>query len=128
MPKLAGDAPMQGTVVIIRGMPAVQPRLSTFDTAMVVVSLVIGIGIFRTPAMVAAAAQTPAMFFGAWLLGGLVGLAGALTMAEIGSRLPVAGAYYKVVADCYHPALAFMLNWSYVLMQGAGAAGVAFVG
>jgi APA family basic amino acid/polyamine antiporter len=109
-------------------MPALEPRLSTFDTAMVVVSLVIGIGIFRTPAMVAAAAQTPAMFFGAWLLGGLVGLAGALTMAEIGSRLPVAGAYYKVVAECYHPALAFMLNWSYVLMQGAGAAGVAFVG
>jgi APA family basic amino acid/polyamine antiporter len=33
-----------------------------------------------------------------------------------------------VVADCYHPTLAFMLNWSQTLMQGAGAAGVAFIG
>ncbi len=109
-------------------MGTVQPRLGTFDTAMVVVSLVIGIGIFRTPAMVASASGTPALFFTAWLLGGLVSLAGALTFAEIGSRSPHAGAYYKVVADAYHPVLGFMLNWSYVLMQGAGAAGVAFVG
>ncbi|HEX5042321.1 MAG TPA: APC family permease [Candidatus Polarisedimenticolaceae bacterium] len=109
-------------------MAQVQPRLGAFDTAMVVVSLVIGIGIFRTPAMVASASGTPALFFTAWLLGGLVSLAGALTFAEIGSRFPHAGAYYKVVADGYHPALGFMLNWSYVLMQGAGAAGVAFVG
>jgi len=105
-------------------MGTVQPRLGTFDTAMVVVSLVIGIGIFRTPAMVASASGTPALFFTAWLLGGLVSLAGALTFAEIGSRSPHAGAYYKVVADAYHPVLGFMLNWSYVLMQGAGAAGV----
>jgi APA family basic amino acid/polyamine antiporter len=109
-------------------MAVVQPRLNTFDTAMVVVSLVIGIGIFRTPALVAAATGTPALFFSAWVLGGLVSLAGALTLAEIGSRFPRAGAYYQVVADCYHPGLAFMLNWCYVLMQGAGAAGVAFVG
>jgi APA family basic amino acid/polyamine antiporter len=109
-------------------MPSVQPRLSTFDTAMVVVSLVIGIGIFRTPAMVAAATGGAAPFFTAWALGGAASLMGALTFAEIGSRFPHAGAYYKVVADCYHPALAFMLNWAYVLMQGAGAAAVAFVG
>jgi APA family basic amino acid/polyamine antiporter len=95
---------------------------------MVVVSLVIGIGIFRTPAMVADAAGTPAAFLGAWLLGGLLSLAGALTFAEIGSRCPRAGGYYKVVAECYHPALAFMLNWAQALMQGAGAAGVAYIG
>ena len=109
-------------------MATVQPRLGAFDAAMVVVSLVIGIGIFRTPAIVASASATPTLFFTAWLLGGVVSLAGALTFAEIGSRFPHAGAYYKVVADGYHPALGFMLNWSYVLMQGAGAAGVAFVG
>ena len=45
---------------------AVEPRLGAFDAAMVVVSLVIGIGIFRTPAMVAAATGSAAGFFGAW--------------------------------------------------------------
>src|SRR5580692_5895943 len=95
---------------------------------MVVFSLVVGIGIFRTPAIVAGAAGSTSLFFAAWIAGGLVSLMGALTFAEIGSRHPRAGGYYRVVADCYHPTLAFMLNWSQTLMQGAGAAGVAFIG
>jgi len=106
----------------------IEARLSTFDTAMVVVSLVVGIGIFRTPAIVSREAGTSGLFFAAWGIGGLVSLIGALTFAEIGSRHPRAGGYYRVVADCYHPALAFMLNWAQTLMQGAGAAGVAFIG
>ena len=95
---------------------------------MVVFSLVVGIGIFRTPARVAGAAGTTSMFFTAWIVAGLIALVGALTFAEIGARYSRAGGYYRVVADCYHPALAFMLNWCQTLMQGAGAAGVAFIG
>jgi APA family basic amino acid/polyamine antiporter len=106
----------------------IEPKLGTFDTAMVVVSLVIGIGIFRAPAIVARESGSARAFLLAWILGGLVSLIGALTFAEIGSRHPRAGGYYRVVADCYHPALAFMLNWAQTLMQGAGAAGVAFIG
>jgi APA family basic amino acid/polyamine antiporter len=107
---------------------SIRARLSTFDTAMVVFSLVVGIGIFRTPAIVATAAGSASLFFAAWIAGGFISLIGALTFAEIGSRYPRAGGYYRVVADCYHPTLAFMLNWSQTLMQGAGAAGVAFIG
>jgi APA family basic amino acid/polyamine antiporter len=106
----------------------IEARLGTFDTAMVVVSLVVGIGIFRTPAIVARETGTPGLFLLAWGIGGLVSLVGALVFAEIGSRHPRAGGYYRVVADCYHPALAFSLNWAQTLMQGAGAAGVAFIG
>lgn len=108
--------------------PAIQARLGTFDTAMVVFSLVVGIGIFRTPAIVAGAAGSSALFFTAWIVAGLVSLLGALVFAELGSRHPRAGGYYRVVADCYSPAVAFMLNWAQTLMQGAGAAGVAFIG
>ncbi len=106
----------------------IEARLSTFDTAMIVFSLVVGIGIFRAPALVAAAAGDNTLFFGAWIAAGVVALIGALTFAEVGSRFPRAGGYYRVVADCYHPAVAFMLNWAQALMQGAGAAGVAFIG
>ena len=106
----------------------IRARLSTFDAAMVVFSLVVGIGIFRTPAIVATAAGGTSLFFAAWIVGGLISLIGALTFAEIGSRHPRAGGYYRVVADCYNPTLAFMLNWAQTLMQGAGAAGVAFIG
>jgi basic amino acid/polyamine antiporter, APA family len=110
------------------GAARIQARLSTFDTAMVVFSLVVGIGIFRTPAIVADAAGDTRLFYTAWIATGLVSLIGALVFAEIGSRHPRAGGYYRVVADCYHPTLAFMLNWAQTLMQGAGAAGVAFIG
>jgi APA family basic amino acid/polyamine antiporter len=106
----------------------IRARLSTFDIAMVVFSLVVGIGIFRTPAIVASAAGSTSLFYIAWIVGGLISLIGALTFAEIGSKYPRAGGYYRVVADCYHPSLAFMLNWSQTLMEGAGAAGVAFIG
>src|SRR5262245_43557053 len=90
----------------------IRARLGTFDTAMVVVSLVIGIGIFRAPALVAREAGSAAAFFGAWIAGGVISFAGALTFAEIGSRHPRAGGYYRVVADAYRPWLAFALNWA----------------
>jgi APA family basic amino acid/polyamine antiporter len=106
----------------------IEARLSTFDTAMVVFSLVVGIGIFRTPSIVARAAGSTTVFFVAWVGAGVVSLIGAFTFAEIGSRQPRAGGYYSVVASCYHPAAAFMLNWAQTLMQGASAAGVAFIG
>jgi APA family basic amino acid/polyamine antiporter len=110
------------------GPGRIEARLSTFDTAMVVFSLVVGIGIFRTPAIVARAAGDTPLFFAAWIIAGLLALLGALTFAEIGSRHPRAGGYYRVVADCYGATPAFMLNWSQTLLQGAGAAGVAFIG
>ena len=100
-----------------------------FDTTMIVVSLVIGIGIFRTPAMVASSTGTAALFFTAWGLGGVISLFGALTYAEVGSRFPKPGSYYKVVAESYHSSVAFMLNWTSVLIQnGAGAAAIAIIG
>jgi amino acid transporter len=93
-------------VAVEPAQSSIRARLSTFDTAMVVFSLVVGIGIFRTPAIVAGAAGGTSLFFTAWIAGGLISLIGALTFAEIGSRYPRAGGYYRVVADCYNPARA----------------------
>ena len=106
----------------------IKPKLGTFDLTMIIVSLVIGIGIFRSPAIVAQKAGTPLVFFVAWLLGGSISICGALTFAEIGSRFPVAGGFYKIFSYCYHPAYAFMLNWSLVIINAASAVGVAIVG
>lgn len=107
----------------------IKAKLTTFDATMIVVSLIIGIGIFRTPALVAAAARTPVLFFAAWGLGGLVSLVGALIFAEIGGRFAKPGGYYKVVAENYSSWLAFMLNWTnVVILNGAGAAAVALIG
>jgi len=95
---------------------------------MIVVSLVIGMGIFRTPANVARVAGSPNMFFAAWITGGLVALCGALTYAEIGSRYPVTGGYYKIFSYCYHPSVAFAINCIILVSNAASLAGVALIG
>lgn len=107
----------------------IKAKLTTFDTTMVVVSLVIGIGIFRTPAMVAQAAGSSILFFAAWILGGVISLLGALTFAEIGARYSQAGSFYGIVAEHYGSAPAFMLNWTnVVLVNGAGVAAISIIG
>ena len=98
-------------------------QLSLFDLVMIVVSLVIGMGIFRTPVVAASRAGTPTIFFLAWLIGGVIALCGALTYAEIGSRYPVTGGYYKVFSYGYHPSLGFAVN-CIILVSNAGSTAV----
>ncbi|MEP6673992.1 MAG: APC family permease [Ferruginibacter sp.] len=109
-------------------MTGKQAKLNLFDFTMIVVSLVIGMGIFRTPANVAKASPDTFLFFTAWIAGGLVALCGALTYAEIGSRLPVTGGYYKVFSYAYHPSIAFAINCVILVSNAASLAGVALVG
>ncbi|RYY88024.1 MAG: APC family permease [Chitinophagaceae bacterium] len=102
--------------------------LRLFDFTMIVISLVIGMGIFRTPVNVARDAPSVGVFFAVWLAGGLVALCGALTYAEIGSRLPVTGGYYKVFSYAYHPSVAFAINCVILVSNAASLAGVALIG
>lgn len=85
-------------------------------------------GIFRTPANVAQAVSSPAVFYAAWIAGGLIALCGALTYAEIGSRMPVTGGYYKVIAYAYHPSIAFAINCIILVSNASSLAAVALVG
>jgi len=107
---------------------SIKPKLNRFDLTMIVISLVIGMGIFATPSDVANKAGNVYIFFGAWIFGGLVSLCGALTFAEIGARYPATGGFYKVFSYCYHPAIAFMINWVLVISNAASVAAVALIG
>ena len=106
----------------------VAEKLNLFDLTMIVVSLVIGMGIFRNPASVAATSGNSTIFFLVWLIGGLIALCGALTYAEIGLRLPAMGVYYKVFAACYHPAVGFSVNAIILISNAASLAVVALIG
>jgi APA family basic amino acid/polyamine antiporter len=103
-------------------------KIGLFDLTMLVISFVIGMGIFRTPANVAAVSPTAFIFFMSWVAGGLIALCGALTYAEIGSRMPVTGAYYKVISYSYHPSVAFAINCIILVSNAASSAAVALVG
>jgi basic amino acid/polyamine antiporter, APA family len=106
----------------------VKNKLNLFDLTMIVISLVIGMGIFGTPASVAATSGSSTIFFLAWLMGGLIALCGALTYAEIGIRLPAIGGYYKAFAECYHPAIGFTVNALILISNAASLAVVALIG
>lgn len=103
-------------------------KLNLFSLTMIVVGLVIGMGIFRTAATSAKDAINPTVYFTAWIVGGIVALCGALTYAEIGSRYPVTGGYYKVFAKAYHPSVAFAINCLILVSNAASLSGVALIG
>lgn len=106
----------------------VKNKLSVFSFTMIVIGLVIGMGIFRTAATSAQDAASPSVYFSAWIIGGLVALCGALTYAEIGSRYPVTGGYYKVFAKAYHPSIAFAINCLILVSNAASLSAVALIG
>ena len=103
-------------------------RLNLFSLTMIVIGFVIGMGIFRTAATSAKDAINPSVYFSAWAIGGLVALCGALTYAEIGSRYPVTGGYYRVFAKAYHPSIAFAMNCLILVSNAASVSGVALIG
>ena len=103
-------------------------KLGLFSLTMIVIGLVIGTGIFRTSKDAAEAAATPTIFFAAWIVAGLVAICGALTYAEIGSRYPVTGGYYKIFSYAYHPSLAFGINAIILISNAASLSGVALIG
>jgi APA family basic amino acid/polyamine antiporter len=107
---------------------AAPQRLKLFDLVMIVIGLVIGMGIFRTSKDAALAAYTPAIYFGAWIAGGVMALCGALTYAEIGARYPVTGAYYRIFSVAYHPSIAFALNIGILISNASSISAVALIG
>lgn len=103
-------------------------KLSLFDLTMIVVGLVIGMGIFRTAATSAQNSINPSVYFSAWILGGIVALCGALTYAEIGSRYPITGGYFRIFSYAYHPSIAFAINCIILISNAASLSGVALIG
>lgn len=86
-------------------------ELGTLDTTMLVVSSVIGSGIFLTPAAIAGLLPHPGLILAAWLAGGLLSLAGALANAELGAMYPRAGGDYVYLREGFHPVAGFLVGW-----------------
>jgi Amino acid permease len=101
---------------------------SLLQASAVVVGAVVGIGIFKTPSVVAANVTSEAAFLGLWLLGGVVTLIGALCYAELGSTYPHFGGEYHFLRKAYGPGLGFLFAWGRMaVMQSGSIAAVAFV-
>ncbi len=76
-----------------------------------VVGMIIGSGIFLKPGVVLQDAGSPVMALIAWIVGGIVTLASALSIAEIAANVPKAGGLYTYLEDLYGPRWGFLLGW-----------------
>jgi len=96
-------------------------RLGLFSATMAVIGGIIGGGIFRTPASVAERVGSAPLFLTAWVLGGLVALAGAFCFGELGARRPQAGGGYVYLRETFGPLPAFLYGWALLLVITSGA-------
>ena len=100
---------------------APRPVLSVFDGAMIVVGIVIGAGIFRTPSMVAGVTGSIEWMLTAWVLGGVLTLVGALCYAELASTFPNAGGDYHFLTRAYGRDISFFFAWARVAVITTGS-------
>ena len=96
------------------------------DGLAVVVGIMVGAGIFRTPGTVAALLGRPGLTFVAWALGGAVGVLGALIFAELSTRFPQAGGKYVYAREAYGRRAGFVIGWVEAL--GIYSAAIAAIG
>src|SRR6185369_7985326 len=105
-----------------------KPELTLTDATLLVVSSVIGVGIFLTPGAVADALPRPGAFLAAWAGGGILSLAGALANAELGAMYPHAGGDYVYLREAWHPLAGFVIGWLSFFVVYAGTVATLAVG
>lgn len=107
---------------------APQKTISVLDGVAFMVGVVIGIGIFRMPPLVANNTANETMFMLAWLAGGVAMLIGALCYAELASSHPDAGGEYHFLRKAYGSRVAVFFGWARgTVIQTGAIAYVAFV-
>lgn len=85
--------------------------LGVLDGLAMVVGIMVGSGIFRTPGLVALQLGRPWLTFVAWLLGGALAFLGALVFAELATRHPRAGGKYVYAREAFGPKAGFVVGW-----------------
>ena len=78
----------------------------------VIVGSTLGIGILRTPGLVAAQLSEPSAILAVWVVGGLYTLLGAVCLTELGTMLPRAGGYYVYARRAFGDTVGFAVGWT----------------
>lgn len=98
-----------------------RPMLSVLDAVALIVGVVIGAGIFKTPALVATHAGDAGLFLFAWVLGGVISLIGALCYAELATAYPHTGGDYHYLQRAFGQDMAFLFAWARMMVLQTGS-------
>ena len=103
-------------------------QLGVGTAVALVISQVIGIGIFLVPAGMAKSVGSPAWLFAIWAAVGLMTLAGALCYGELAARFPTSGGTYVYLREAFGDGLAFLYGWMVLLVLDPGLTALFGVG
>ena len=122
--------PSQTTIVQAKSEVTSNPKptLGSGDAIAIIIGIVIGAGIFRSPSLVASSVDTESLLLTAWFLGGLVSFIGALCYAELIAAFPNAGGDYYFLLKAFGKRLAFLFAWARMsVVQTGSIALLAFI-
>ncbi len=103
-------------------------ELGLFTCILLVIGNIIGVGIFTTPGEIAQGLPTAGWVLMAWIIGGLMTTAGALTYGELGAMFPKAGGNYVFLREAFGPLIAFLYGLAYALVTTAGTIALLSIG
>ncbi len=92
--------------------PKLRRELSLLDSTMINVGTMIASAIFIVPASIALHAQSSLLVVLIWVVGGIISLLGALSVAELGAAMPEAGGQYVYLREAYGPVWGFLYGWT----------------
>lgn len=98
------------------------------DGVALIVSNVVGVGIFTTPAIIAKYVPQPGVMLALWVAGGCLALAGAMSYAQLGRMWPAAGGEYIYLSKAYGPTAGFLSGWTSLIAGFSGAVAASAVG
>jgi amino acid transporter len=95
-------------------VPMTTPRrqLTMFDATCIIVGIIIGAGIYKTSPLIAGMVGSPLNLIGAWILGGVIALLGALCYAELTTSYPEEGGDYIFLTRAFGRQAGFLFAWS----------------
>src|ERR1035438_3393806 len=93
--------------------PTLARDLGVNHVSAIVVGTIIGSGIFLVPTEMMQAVGSARLVYLAWIVGGALSLAGAITYAELGAMKPQAGGEYVYIRDAYGPLPGFLYAWTW---------------
>lgn len=99
-------------------------ELGLFDSAMIVMGVMIGSGIFIVPASMGRIVGSAGLFMAAWIVTGVLTVAAATSYGELSSMMPQAGGMYLYLTEAYSPLCGFVYGWTFftVIQTGTIAA------
>lgn len=117
---MKSDPSVSGVGELVPDLPR---KVGFWGAIAVMVGVVIGSGIFRTPTTIAQNLGDPWLILALWFVAGLIALCGALTFAELAAMMPRSGGVYVFLREGFGRCPAFVFGWTYMLITKPSAAG-----